>query len=136
MATETIDTQTERSEILKRYRALLRAAKKASDDADKKLIRTAFNMAMDAHKEMRRKSGEPYIFHPLAVAQIVAEEIGLGTTAIVCALLHDIVEDTDVTLEDIEKIFGKKVTSIVDGLTKISGVFEQGSSMQIGRAHV
>jgi GTP pyrophosphokinase len=130
MATEAIDTRTERTEILKRYRALLRVARKATDDADKKLIRTAFNMAMDAHKEMRRKSGEPYIFHPLAVAQIVAEEIGLGTTAIVCALLHDVVEDTDVTLEDVEKIFGKKVTSIVDGLTKISGVFEQGSSLQ------
>ena len=130
MAAEVIDIESERKEILKKYRALLRAARKSADDSDKKLIRTSFNMAMDAHREMRRKSGEPYIFHPLAVAQIVAEEIGLGTTAIVCALLHDVVEDTDVTLEDIEKIFGKKVTSIVDGLTKISGVFEQGSSLQ------
>ncbi len=125
-----VDIESEKKEILKRYRALLRAVKPGSPDDDRKQIRTAFNMALDAHKDMRRKSGEPYIFHPLAVAQIVAEDIGLGSTAVVAALLHDVVEDTHVTLEDIEKIFGKKVASIVDGLTKISGVFEQGSSQQ------
>jgi len=130
MPEEIIDIQSERKEILKRYRTLLRACKRTMDESDSKQIRTAFNMALDAHKEMRRKTGEPYIFHPIAVAQIAVEEIGLGPTAIVGALLHDVVEDTDVTLEDISKIFGKKVASIVDGLTKISGVFEQGSSLQ------
>src|SRR5258706_1467279 len=130
MQEQMVDIESEKKEILKRYRALLRAVKPGSPDDDRKQIRTAFNMALDAHKDMRRKSGEPYIFHPLAVAQIVAEDIGLGSTAVVAALLHDVVEDTHVTLEDIEKIFGKKVASIVDGLTKISGVFEQGSSQQ------
>ncbi len=87
-------------------------------------------MALESHKDMRRKSGEPYIYHPIAVAQIAAEEIGLGTTSIVCALLHDVVEDTDITLEDIEREFGKKVAKIIDGLTKISGVFDYNSSLQ------
>merc|ERR1712000_480359 len=85
---------------------------------------------MDAHKDMRRKSGEPYIYHPLEVAQICVSEIGLGTTSIVAALLHDVVEDTEVSLADIEKGYGVKVRKIIDGLTKISGVFEQGSSQQ------
>src|SRR5690606_33562093 len=97
---------------------------------DKKEIRKAFDLALEHHKDMRRKSGEPYIYHPIAVAQIAAEEIGLGTTSIVCALLHDIVEDTDVTLEELERIFGKKVARIIDGLTKISGIFDPNSSMQ------
>jgi len=79
---------------------------------------------------MRRKSGEPFIFHPLSVAEICAEEVGLGTTSIVAALLHDVVEDTDIELADIERIFGKKITKIVDGLTKIRGVFESGTSAQ------
>jgi GTP pyrophosphokinase len=79
---------------------------------------------------MRRKSGEPYIYHPIAVAHICAEEIGLGTTSVVCALLHDVVEDTDLTLEDIRRLFGEKEAKIIDGLTKISGVFDQGSSLQ------
>jgi len=95
------------------------------EKGDKQQIRKAFDLALDAHKDMRRKSGEPYIYHPLAVAQICAEEIGLGTTSIVCALLHDTVEDTDVTLEDIRHGFGNKVAQIIDGLTKISGVFDQ-----------
>ena len=90
----------------------------------------AFDMAVESHKDMRRKSGEPYIYHPIAVAQIAAEEIGLGPTSIVCALLHDVVEDTDITLEDIEREFGKKVAKIIDGLTKISGVFDANSSIQ------
>lgn len=94
------------------------------------MIRLAFDMALDSHKDMRRKSGEPYIYHPIAVAQIAAEEIGLGTTSIVCALLHDVVEDTNITLEDIEREFGKKVAKIIDGLTKISGVFDYNSSLQ------
>jgi guanosine-3',5'-bis(diphosphate) 3'-pyrophosphohydrolase len=125
-----IDIETEKTEILKRYRALLRACKSTMQKGDKRMIRKAFDMALESHKDMRRKSGEPYIYHPIAVAQIAAEEIGLGTTSIVCALLHDVVEDTDVTLEDIEREFGKKVTKIIDGLTKISGVFDTNSSLQ------
>jgi len=125
-----IDLEAEKKEILKRYRALLKASKATLQKGDKRLIRQAFNMALDSHKDMRRKSGEPYIYHPIAVAQIAAEEIGLGTTSIVCALLHDVVEDTAITLEDIEREFGKKVARIIDGLTKISGVFDYNSSLQ------
>jgi guanosine-3',5'-bis(diphosphate) 3'-pyrophosphohydrolase len=125
-----IDLEAEKKEILKRYRALLRASKSTLQKGDKRMIRKAFEMAVESHKDMRRKSGEPYIYHPIAVAQIAAEEIGLGTTSIVCALLHDVVEDTDVTLEDIELEFGKKVAKIIDGLTKISGVFDTNSSLQ------
>jgi len=125
-----IDLEAEKAEILKRYRALLRASKSTLQKGDKRMIRKAFDMALESHKDMRRKSGEPYIYHPIAVAQIAAEEIGLGTTSIVCALLHDVVEDTDVSLEDIEREFGKKVAKIIDGLTKISGVFDTNSSLQ------
>jgi guanosine-3',5'-bis(diphosphate) 3'-pyrophosphohydrolase len=125
-----IDLEVEKNEILKRYRALLRACKSTMQKGDKRMIRKAFDMALESHKDMRRKSGEPYIYHPIAVAQIAAEEIGLGTTSIVCALLHDVVEDTDVTLDDIEQEFGKKVAKIIDGLTKISGVFDTNSSLQ------
>ncbi|PST82210.1 RelA/SpoT family protein [Pedobacter yulinensis] len=125
-----IDLEAEKKEILKRYRALLRACKPTLQKGDKKEIRKAFDMALESHKDMRRKSGEPYIYHPIAVAQIAAEEIGLGTTSIVCSLLHDVVEDTDITLEDIEFSFGKKTAKIIDGLTKISGVFDYNSSLQ------
>ncbi len=125
-----IDLEAEKKEILKRYRALLRACKPTMQKGDKRMIRLAFDMALESHQDMRRKSGEPYIYHPIAVAQIAAEEIGLGTTSIVCALLHDVVEDTDITLEDIEREFGKKVTKIIDGLTKIAGVFDYNSSLQ------
>ena len=128
--TLVIDLEAEKQEILKRYRALLRACKSTLQKGDKKEIRKAFDMALESHKNMRRKSGEPYIYHPIAVAQIAAEEIGLGTTSIVCALLHDVVEDTDITLEDIEREFGKKTAKIIDGLTKISGVFDYNSSLQ------
>ena len=125
-----IDLEAEKKEILKRYRALLRACRRTLEKGDKLLIRKAFDLALEAHKDMRRKTGEPYIYHPIAVAHICAEEIGLGTTSIVCALLHDVVEDTDYTLDDIRGLFGEKVTQIIDGLTKISGVFDQGSSQQ------
>jgi len=125
-----IDLEAEKKEILKRYRALLRACKPTLQKGDKQMIRKAFDMALESHNDMRRKSGEPYIYHPIAVAQIAAEEIGLGTTSIVCALLHDVVEDTDVSLLDIELIFGKKVSKIIDGLTKISGIFDPNSSIQ------
>jgi GTP diphosphokinase / guanosine-3',5'-bis(diphosphate) 3'-diphosphatase len=125
-----IDTEQEKKEIINRYRRLLRKAKPILKEGDAKLIKRAFTMSLDAHKEMRRKSGEPYIFHPLAVAEICTEEIGLGTTSIVAALLHDVVEDTDIELPDIERLFGKKIARIIDGLTKIRGVFEYGTSQQ------
>jgi GTP pyrophosphokinase len=125
-----IDIELEKREIISRYRKLLRKAKPILKDGDAKRIKKAFTIALEAHKDMRRKSGEPYIFHPLAVAQICVEEIGLGTTSIIAALLHDVVEDTDIELADIEKMFGKKVARIIDGLTKISGVFEYGTSQQ------
>ena len=104
-----IDEEAEKKEILKRYRGLLRVATRTVSKSDKLLLRKAFEQALDAHKNTRRKSGEPYIYHPLAVAHICAEEIGLGTTSLVCALLHDVVEDTDTTLEDIKKMYGDKI---------------------------
>ncbi len=119
------DTDKENEEIVKAYRHLLRSCKVILTKANRDLIREAFNISLEAHKTMRRKSGEPYILHPIAVAQICAEEIGLGTTSIICALLHDTVEDTDITLELIKMKFGDKVAQIIDGLTKISGVFDQ-----------
>jgi GTP diphosphokinase / guanosine-3',5'-bis(diphosphate) 3'-diphosphatase len=125
-----IDLEAEKKEILKRYKDLIKACKRRLEKGDKEIIRKAFEVSVEAHKEMRRKSGEPYIYHPIAVAQICAEEIGLGTTAIVCALLHDTVEDTDMTLEDIKGMFGEKAAQIIDGLTKISGVFDHTSSIQ------
>jgi guanosine-3',5'-bis(diphosphate) 3'-pyrophosphohydrolase len=125
-----INLEDEKKEILKRYRALLHACKRTLEKGDKLLIRKAFDISLEAHKNMRRKSGEPYIYHPIAVAHICAEEIGLGTTSVVCALLHDVVEDTDLTLEDIKGLFGEKEAKIIDGLTKISGVFDQSSSLQ------
>ncbi len=125
-----IDTEQEKKEIISRYRRLLRKAKPILKDGDAKLIKKAFTISLQAHKDMRRKSGEPFIFHPLAVAEICVEEIGLGTTSIVAALMHDVVEDTEMELIDIEKLFGKKITKIIDGLTKIRGVFEYGTSQQ------
>ncbi len=125
-----IDEVEEKKEIISRYRRLLRKAKPILKDTDAKLIKRAFTISMEAHKNMRRKSGEPYIFHPLTVAEICVEEIGLGTTSIIAALLHDVVEDTDIELETIEGIFGKKIAKIIDGLTKIRGVFEYGTSQQ------
>lgn len=125
-----IDLEAEKKEILNRYKLLIKACKRRLEVGDKEIIRKAFEVSVEAHKEMRRKSGEPYIYHPIAVAQICAEEIGLGTTAIVCALLHDTVEDTDITLDDIKGMFGEKVAQIIDGLTKISGVFDHTSSIQ------
>ncbi|HXA01635.1 MAG TPA: bifunctional (p)ppGpp synthetase/guanosine-3',5'-bis(diphosphate) 3'-pyrophosphohydrolase [Cytophagaceae bacterium] len=127
---QVIDTASENKEIISRYRKLLRVAKPFLKDDDAKIIKKAFNASLHAHKDMRRRSGEPYIYHPLAVAHIAVEEIGLGTTSIIAALLHDVVEDTHVEIEDIQRDFGPKVAKIIDGLTKISGVFDQGSSQQ------
>lgn len=125
-----IDIEKENKEIVRRYRQLLRRAKPFLKEGDSKEIRRAFNIAVEAHHGVRRKSGEPYIFHPIEVARICVDEIGLGTTSIVSALLHDVVEDTEWTVEDVQREFGKKIARIIDGLTKISGVFEHGSSQQ------
>ena len=127
---QPIDLEQEKKDILNKYKSLLRACADKTNKKDKKEIRKAFNLAVEAHKHMRRKSGEPYIYHPIAVAHIAAKEIGLGTTSIICALLHDVVEDTDYSLNDIEKLFGKKVAKIIDGLTKIQDVFDKNVSMQ------
>lgn len=125
MLSSVINQEQENEQIVKAYRHLLRSCKVALSKQDRANIRDAFNISLEAHKSMRRKSGEPYILHPIAVAQICAEEIGLGTTSIICALLHDTVEDTDITLELLDMKFGPKVSQIIDGLTKISGVFDQ-----------
>ncbi|MEY3200338.1 MAG: hypothetical protein RJA13_2296, partial [Bacteroidota bacterium] len=123
---QDIDIEKERKEILNAFKGLLRATKDRSRE-DTRMIRKAFDVAVEAHKDMRRKSGEPYIYHPIAVARICVEEMGLGATAITCALLHDTVEDTHITLEDVEDLFGSKVRLIIDGLTKIPEVDENAS---------
>lgn len=125
-----LNDEQEKKLILREYRALLRVLKPKLKPGDKELIRRAFEMAADAHKTMRRKSGEPYILHPLAVARICVEEIGLGVRSTICSLLHDTVEDTDVTLEDIEREFGSEIARIVDGLTKISNIIDVNASAQ------
>lgn len=121
METNT-DLEEENKAIAREYKELLRISYQTLSDEDKKLIRLAFDTAVDAHKDQRRKSGEPYIFHPIAVAKIVASQIGLDAVAIASALLHDVVEDTDYTIEDIERLFGNTVAHIVQGLTKISSM--------------
>jgi guanosine-3',5'-bis(diphosphate) 3'-pyrophosphohydrolase len=126
----TLTEEQERKLILRQYRALLRSLRPKLKKGDKELVRHAFEMAAEAHKTMRRKSGEPYILHPLAVAMICVEEIGLGVRSTICSLLHDTVEDTDLTLEEIEHDFGGEIARIVDGLTKISGVIDTSSSKQ------
>ncbi len=127
---QEIDQEFERREILKRYRSLLSICRPSTTPENRAFIRKAFDFAVEAHKYHRRKSGEPYIYHPIAVAHIVVQEIGLGTTSVVCSLLHDVVEDTDYTLADITELFGEEVARIIDGLTKISGIFDQTNSVQ------
>ena len=124
------DLEQEKKEISRRYKAILRTSYLELTDDDKILIRKALDLAIDAHKDQRRKTGEPYIYHPIAVAHIVASEIGLGAIAIAAAFLHDVVEDTDYTLEDMERMFGKTVATIIDGLTKISTIQDQNISVQ------
>ncbi|MBB1192348.1 RelA/SpoT family protein [Flavobacterium sp. SOK18b] len=115
-----IDIEKENKAIAQEYKELLRISYQTLTEEDKKLIRKAFDVSVEAHKDQRRKSGEAYIFHPIAVAKIVASEIGLGATSIAAALLHDVVEDTPTTVQDIERLFNPKVAQIVEGLTKIS----------------
>lgn len=127
----TIDLEQENKAIAREYKELLRISYQTLTEDDKKLIRKAFDVAVEAHKEQRRKSGEAYIFHPITVAKIVGSEIGLGATAIAAALMHDVVEDTEITVEDIRQLFNDKVAKIVEGLTKIPKVnTEQEISLQ------
>ena len=125
-------TEEEENELIQReFEALLKDYAATAHKQKVELITRAFNFANDAHKGTRRRSGEPYIMHPLAVARIVVNEIGLGSTSICSALLHDVVEDTDYTVEDISELFGPKIASIVSGLTKISGgIFGDKASAQ------
>jgi GTP pyrophosphokinase len=117
-----LDSKVENKKIAKEYKELLRISYQTLGDSDKKMIRLAFDMAVEAHSEQRRKSGEAYIFHPISVAKIVAEQIGLDATSICAALLHDVAEDTKFTLKDIEQLIGENVAKIVHGLTKISNL--------------
>lgn len=126
-----VETEKENAAIAKAYKELLKVSYRTLSDDDKKLIRSAFDVALDGHKNQRRKSGEAYIFHPLAVARIVAKQIGLDATSIAAALLHDVVEDSDdYSIEDIDRLFGKTVAKIVDGLTKISSL-SKGQDMDV-----
>jgi GTP pyrophosphokinase len=118
-----IDDENDRLLIQNAYRTLLKSFKTPLEETDRSNIRKAYEMAVVAHREQRRKSGEPYILHPIEVAQICLEEIGLGPTAVICALLHDVVEDTSVTLETVRQEFGPKIGMIVDGLTKLDGLY-------------
>ena len=124
------DLEQENKEILARYKDLISNTYRTLDEENNKLIRKAFDIALDAHKDQRRKTGEPYIYHPIAVAKIIAKEIGLGTTSIVCALLHDVIEDSDYTYEDLKKIFGERIAGIVNSLTKISIMNHHNISVQ------
>jgi GTP diphosphokinase / guanosine-3',5'-bis(diphosphate) 3'-diphosphatase len=126
-----IELEAENKAIAQEYKELLRISYQTLTNDDKKIIRKAFDVAVDAHKDQRRKSGEAYIFHPIAVAKIVARDIGLGATSIAAALMHDVVEDTDITVQDMEKMFNPKIAQLVEGLTKISKVkTDQEISMQ------
>lgn len=126
-----IDLKKEKLEIEKAYQSMLDSAKFCKKTPENLArIKKAYDVAYEAHKNVRRKSGEPYIYHPIAVARICAAEIGLGATSIICSLLHDTVEDTDLTLEDIANLFGKKESQIIDGLTKISDVIDLNTSIQ------
>jgi len=125
-----LNEEEEKKLILREYRSLLKVLKTKLKPGDKNLIRIAFEMAAEAHKTMRRKSGEPYILHPIAVAKICADEIGLGVRSTICSLLHDTVEDTDITLDDVKREFGEEITRIVDGLTKIANVIDVNASQQ------
>ena len=130
MSKTNINSEKERLEILRQYKRLIEVWHTRKNTEDKWLVRKAFRLAADAHKDMRRKSGEPFILHPISVAIIAAKEIGLGRTSIISALLHDTVEDTDLTLEDIERIFGDEVAKIIDGLTKIDEISVTSSTAQ------
>ena len=117
-------TEEERKEIHRVYRRLVNGVDPKMNEEDRTMVRKAYELAVKAHSRQRRKSGEPYVFHPIEVARICSKNIGLGPTAITCALLHDVVEDTDVSLEEIKEMFGSRVAKIVDGLTKLDGTYK------------
>ena len=123
-----VSEEIENKEIAKQYKELLRISYQTLTNKDKKLIRSAFDTAVHAHRNQRRKSGEPYILHPINVAKIVAHEIGLDATSIAAALLHDVIEDTEYNFEDLEKLFGTGVAKIVEGLTKISKLSKENNT--------
>lgn len=125
-----VQTEEEKKLIKKQFEEIFQFCPNCNKEAGREIVTKAFNLANEAHANMWRKSGEPYIFHPIGVARIVAEEIGLGSKAVASALLHDVVEDTDYTIDDIEKLFNPKIASIIDGLTKISEIFDEDSSLQ------
>ena len=123
--------ELEEQQVYQEFRKLLDAYLASNHRKKVDIITRAFNFAKQAHKGVRRRSGEPYIMHPIAVARIACEEIGLGSTSICAALLHDVVEDTEYTFEDIQNLFGTKIASIVEGLTKIAGgIFGERASLQ------
>jgi len=121
--TQSDISESERAALQREFRRLMKALPAPVDETDKKNLRKAFEMGLEAHSKQRRKSGEPYFFHPIEVARISVSEIGLGPTAAICALLHDVVEDTDLTMDDIRAAFGDKISHIVDGLTKLDGLY-------------
>ncbi len=124
-------TQTsEKKEALKRLNDVITSSPRCQTKENRALIKKAFDVAFLAHSNVKRKSGEPFIFHPIAVAKIVATEIGLGTKSVVCALLHDVVEDSDYSIDYIKQKFGDKIANIIEGLTKITGAFDQSSTLQ------
>jgi len=123
-------TPDELSHIESQYQEILNLCPRCRTDEDKQLVRKAFDLAVEAHKDARRRSGEPYIYHPIEVAKICSSEIGLGTTSIICSFLHDVVEDTEISLDQISEMFGERVAIIIDGLTKISAIFDQSLSLQ------
>ncbi len=125
-----IDIEKEKKELTRRYKDLLKDSYQNLSLSEKGLVRRAFNFAVEAHAGQRRKSGEPYIYHPIAVAKIVAKDIGLGAVSIAAALLHDVVEDTEYSLVDIERLFGDTIARIVNGLTKISHLRKDNASIQ------
>lgn len=126
-----VDEEFENKEILRKYKLIFKGFRREISEEEHKYIHKAFTLALNAHANMRRKTGEPYIYHPLEVARVVVTEIGLGPTSVICSLLHDVVEDTDYTLADIEEGFGANVARIVDGLTKIDEIFDQNQSISL-----
>ena len=132
----TTETVSENVQIAKAYKDLLSISYQKLTAADKKMIRLALDTAVDAHRDQRRKSGEPYILHPISVAKIVANEIGLGAPSIAAALLHDVVEDTKYTIDDIISKHGNQVAKIVDGLTKISSLKKPLSNLKKFNSHL
>ena len=127
-----VNEVAENKEIAQQYKELLRISYQRLTSSDKKLIRLAFDIAVDAHKNQRRKSGEPYVFHPISVAKIVADEIGLDSTSIASALLHDVIEDSNYTIEDIKKTFGNTISK--GSIPKVLVIVEVGYQTELSKS--